>query len=160
MCTVTISGIRGHEPQSGGPINRITVSGTATTDCSAVSVTVHQTVPVDVVLPTGQAQVDSSGNWSVNFSVNNGDFQAGTFLCGAGNKFAIDAVCVDDPQCADHFTSSVIPCGGCPVVIGHFRNVRASDACNVAGQRLVEITMTVVLGTSPSATVTMEIQVS
>jgi hypothetical protein len=161
MCTVTISGpIRGHEPQSGGPINRIAVSGTATTDCSAVSVTVHQTQPVDVILPTGQAQVGANGDWSVNFSVANGDFQPGAFVCGNGNKYVIDAVCVDDSQCSDHFTSSIVTCGACPVVTAQFRNARASDACNAADQRLVEITMTVVLGTSASATVTMEIQVA
>jgi hypothetical protein len=92
MRTVTISGpVKGHEPQSGGPINRITVSGTATTDCSAVSVTVHQTQPVDVVLPTGQAQVGASGDWSVNFSVANGDFQPGATV-GLLTKIKLSSV--------------------------------------------------------------------
>lgn len=157
MCTITINGIQGNESTQGQGIDRITISGNAT-QCAAVSVDVHQTQPVDVHLPTRQANVDAQGNWSVDFSIALGDFSAGTFVCGLGNKYVIDAACVSDPQCNAQYSDTRIPCGGCPVVTVAFRGIRPRDVCDANGQRAVSITMNVALGSSGPATVTMELQ--
>lgn len=159
MCTITINGIQGHESTQGQGIDRITISGNAT-QCAAVSVDVHQTQPVDVHLPTRQTNVDAQGNWSVDFSIALGDFSAGTFVCGRGNKYVIDAACVTDPQCNAQYADSRIPCGGCPVVTVAFRGIRPRDLCDANGQRPISITMNVMLGSSDPATITMELQVA
>jgi len=158
MCTLTINGIQGHESAQGQGIDRITVSGTVSgnaTQCATVSVDVHQTQPVDVDLPTRQANVDTQGNWSVDFSITLGDFSPGDFICGLGNKYVIDAACVSDPQCNANYADDRIPCGGCPIVTVAFSGTR--DVCDANGQRPVSITMNVALGSSGSATITMEL---
>lgn len=157
MSTITINDIQGHESTQGQGIDRITISGNAT-QCAAVSVDVHQTQPVNVHLPTRLANVDAQGNWSVDFSIALGDFSAGTFVCGRGNKYVIDAACVSDPQCNAQYSEDRIPCGGCPVVTVAFRGIRPRDVCDANGQRAVSITMNVALGSSGPATITMELQ--
>ena len=113
-CELTIHAPRGEETPPGQGITTLVVSGTAN-ECTSVRVLVHQTQPVNVTTPQKTVPV-TNGAWSVEFTVAAGDFPAGTFLCGRGNKYEIRAECADDDECERVFSDDRIDCGTCPDV--------------------------------------------
>src|SRR5688572_23998601 len=132
MCTVTVDPILGRESVPGQGIDRITIQGSISqcapgTGCSAVSVEVHQSDPVNVDLPIRQASVDAQGRWSVDFDAAQGDFAVGDFVCGDKNKCVVRAECVGAPQFSGRLASNVVICGGCPVLKPVIEGEAASD---------------------------------
>ena len=136
-CTIAISPPTGQEASPGQGVISLTVSGTAT-DCSAVRVRVQQTTPVNAATPQKTVSV-TGGQWSVDFSVNAGDFALGTLVCGRGNKYAIEAECVDDSTCSEVLTSDLISCGDCPDV-----DITVTPGDCVDGRRTVHLKADVV----------------
>lgn len=136
-CHITITVPGGQETAPGQGITTLTVSGTAT-DCTAVRVQVHQTQPVDTITPQKIGPVNG-GQWSVTFTVADGDFQLGDFLCGRGNKYEIRVECVDDSTCTATRSDDLISCGDCPDV-----DITVTPGDCVNGRRTVHITADVV----------------
>lgn len=113
-CSISISTPTAEVGGPGQGIVSLTVSGTAN-ECASVRVRVQQTQPVHHSTPEKTVPV-SGGAWSAAFTVAADDFPPGTFLCGRGNKYVIEAVCDDDPECSRTLADSLISCGGCPDV--------------------------------------------
>jgi hypothetical protein len=136
-CQITIASPIGQETTPGQGLTTLTVSGTAA-DCSSVLVQVYQTQPVNVFTPQKTATV-TNGQWSVDFTVAAGDFQLGTFLCGIGNKYGIEAKCADDNTCRAGFHRDLINCGICPEV-----DITVTPGDCVNGRRTVHLRADVV----------------
>lgn len=113
-CQITVFPPFGQETISGSGITLLRVSGTAT-DCTSVLVQVHQNQPLNASTPQ-KTVVVTAGQWNVDFTVALGDFALGTFLCGGGNKYIIEAICATDSSCKGGMSSNVVNCNNCPNV--------------------------------------------
>jgi len=136
-CSITIEIPTGQETTPGQGITSLTVSGTAT-DCTAVQVQVEQTQPVAVVTPQKTDTV-SGGAWSVTYTVAEGDFTLGDFLCGRGNKYIVEVECAGGGSCTRNRSDDLISCGGCPDV-----DITVTPGDCVNGRRTVHIAADVV----------------
>ncbi|MEO1209466.1 MAG: tripartite tricarboxylate transporter TctB family protein [Cyanobacteria bacterium J06638_20] len=112
-CQIEIS-IPTGQTTPGQGLSTLIISGTATdisgtaTDCSTVRVRVTDTL-TNIVTPEKDTTV-TNGQWSVEFTVEEGDFPAGTFRCGRENKYLIDVACKEGDSCKTTLSDELIEC--------------------------------------------------
>lgn len=146
-CTITIGGILAFRSGSNPP-HRIELSGTAQ-DCTQVCATVEN-FQNGAVTQEVSAQVNSSGQWTAVFTVDDGHFGLGDFTCGNDKKLIARAHCCADPSCqAPDGSFDMLECrdvnATCPTV-----SIATPDVgpCDTDGTRNVSFTATV--GVDPS----------